>query len=119
MSSERASIGLDDEKIDIEELIVKDQKPHKLTSEQQKNMEKEGRKLGFVSRQPKKRRRVSLYTAQFGGKCREGMKDLFQDIGEHLGCYDTETLEKAILALIQKEGLEDLEKRFQVIINAR
>ena len=38
MSSERASLGLD-EKIDIEELIVKDQKPHKLTPEQQKNIE--------------------------------------------------------------------------------
>lgn len=115
MSSERASLGLNEEQIDLEELVIKGQQAHKLTLDQQMAMEREGAKLGFVSRQPKKRRRVSPYTAQFGGKCREGMKSLFQDIGEHLGCYDTETLEKAILALIQKEGLDKLENRFYEI----
>ncbi len=96
MSNDRASLGLDEEQIDLEELITKGHQPHKLTQEQQKIMQRGGEKLGFVSRQPKKRRRVSPYTAQFGGKCREDMKTLFQDIGEHMGCYDTVTLEKAI-----------------------
>lgn len=43
------------------------------------------------------------------------MKTLFQDIGEHMGCYDTETLEKAILALLEKENLYELQKRFKEI----
>ncbi len=115
MTNDRASLGLDEEQIDIQDLVIKRQQPHKLTHDQQIAMEREGAKLGFVSRQPKKRRRVSPYTAQFGGKCREGMKDLFQDIGEHLGCYDTVTLEKAIYALLEKENLYELQKRFKKI----
>ena len=114
-NQERASLGFDDEdsqeiptkdQISLEELTGATEQP-KPTPQQQKALIAEGAKHGFVSREPKKRRRVSPYTAQFGGKCREGMKSLFQDIGEHLGCYDTETLDKAILALIEKEGLQD------------
>ncbi len=116
MTNDRASLGLDEEPIDLQDLIVKGKKPHRITLEQQKTMEIEGEKLGFVSREPKKRRRVSPYTAQFGGKCREGMKDLFQDIGAHMNCYDTETLEKAILALLEKEKLYELQKRFKKIV---
>ena len=115
MSNDRASLGLDENQIDLQELVIKGEQSHKLTPDQQKIMEREGAKLGFVSRQPKKRRRVSPYTAQFGGKCREGMKTLFQDIGEHMGCYDTETLEKAIFALLEKENLYELQKRFKEI----
>jgi len=118
---ERASLGFDDEgtqdQIDLEELAGATEQP-KPTAEQQKALVTEGAKHGFVSREPKKRRRVSPYTAQFGGKCREGMKALFQDIGEHLGCYDTETLEKAILALIEKEGLQDkaIGKQYKALV---
>ena len=120
---ERASLGFDDEdkpqenQIDLEDLIGAAEQP-KPTPQQQKALVEEGAKHGFVSREPRKRRRVSPYTAQFGGKCREGMKALFQDIGEHLGCYDTETLEKAILALIEKEGLhnKDIGKRYKELV---
>jgi len=118
MSNHRASLGLDneqDEHIDLEELTGGMEQP-KPTQEQQKALLAEGAKLGFVSREPKKRRRVSPYTAQFGGKCREGMKPLFQDIGERMDCYDTETLELAILALIEKEGLSDLKTKYAELI---
>ena len=40
------------------------------------------------------------------------MKELFQDIGEYKKCYDTQTLEFAILALIEKEDLEDMKIRY-------
>lgn len=53
MSNDRASLGLNEEQIDLEELVIKGQQPHKLTLDQQKTMEREGAKLGFVSRQPK------------------------------------------------------------------
>ena len=71
--------------------------------------------LCLINRKHRKRQRVSQYTVQFGRKCREGMKTLFQDIGEHMGCYDTETLEKAIFALLEKENLYELQKRFKEI----
>ena len=50
MSNDRASLGLNEEQIDLEELVIKGQQPHKLTLDQQKTMEREGAKLGFVSR---------------------------------------------------------------------
>ena len=116
MPNERASIGLEEDAISIEELATANQQNVKPTPKQQAKIYKEAEKLGFVSRQPIKRRKVSPYTDQFGGKCREGMKALFQDIGEHLGCYNTETLERAILALIEKEGLDDLAKRYKSLV---
>lgn len=116
MGKERARVSFDDDEtqIDLEELAASTHKK-KPTAKQQNAITREAEKTGFVSRQPKKRRKVSPYTAQFGGKCREGMKDLFQDIGSRLDKYDTETLELAILALIEKENLKDLkEKYFQI-----
>lgn len=101
----------DDEQIDLADLtnITSHPKP---TQEQHKKIIKEAEKVNFVSREPR-RRRKSPYTAQFGGKCRVGMKSLFQEIGERLDCYDTETLELAILALIEKEKLDELKEKYE------
>jgi hypothetical protein len=101
----------DDEQIDLEDLTGGISQPL-ATEKQRKAVKAVAERSKFSSREPKKRRKVSPYTAQFGGKCRESMKDVFQGIGEHMGWYDTETLERAILALIEKEGLEDLKKKY-------
>lgn len=40
-------------------------------------------------------------------KCRPQMRELFQNLSEHLDVYDHTTFERAILALIEKEGTEE------------
>lgn len=35
------------------------------------------------------------------------MRELFQNLSEHLDVYDHTTFERAILALIEKEGTEE------------
>jgi len=114
-NNERTSLGLDTEnQIDLEELTgtMPRQKP---TAQQQNDIYKAGEKAGFVSRQPTRRRKVSPYSAQFGGRCREGMKALFQEVGENMDSYDNVTLELAILALIEKEGFDDLKAKYEEI----
>lgn len=115
MDRQRAGFNLEDETIDLEELTSIKSKGN-LTKEQIKKVDIEAEKLGFISRQPKKRRKKSPYTAQFGGKCREGMKELFQDIAERMDLYDTKTLELAILALIEKQGFEDLMEQYKNLV---
>lgn len=116
MGSERAKLGWDEEEsandeskdgVDIGEIVGVKKNPE-ITNEQRQIIVEEAKKSGFISRQPKKRRKVSPYTAQFGGKCREGMKELFQEFADRKGLYDTQALELAILALFEKEQCEDL-----------
>jgi hypothetical protein len=117
MSQKRAGLSLEDDQIDLEELTGGAPQAAPVDKDKlRKSLDKVGEKTGFVSREPRRRRR-SPYTAQFGGKCREGMKALFQEIGEELGCYDTETLERAILALIEKEKLTAIQKEYEKLIN--
>jgi hypothetical protein len=121
-NQQRTSLGLDDDnseleiknQIDLEELTGAGQRPAP-TSEQQKAIMKAGEAQGFVSRQPTKRRRVSPYQAQFGGKCREGMKALFQEVAERLKIHDTQALELAIKALIEENGYDDLLAKYQAL----
>lgn len=108
----------DNEEVDIADLIAPDRR-EKPTREEFTNVELEAEALGFVRRQPKKRRRMSPYTAQFGGKCRPGMKEIFQEIGERLDLYDTQTLERAILALLEKEELDDLVGQFEKLVKEK
>ncbi len=125
MVRERAKFNFDEEEatddgeirtgVDIEEIVGVKTSPE-ITNQQREIIIEEAKKAGFISREPKKRRKVSPYTAQFGGKCRVGMKELFQDIGAQLGKYDTQTLELAIIALIEKENMEDLEKQFYDLV---
>ncbi|MEJ1295897.1 MAG: hypothetical protein RPU64_09090 [Candidatus Sedimenticola sp. (ex Thyasira tokunagai)] len=112
-SQQRSPLGLDDENpIDLEELTGAGQRPAP-TVEQTKAILKAGEQTGFVSREPKKRRRVSPYQAQFGGKCRDGMKPLFQEVAERLDIHDTKALELAIKALIEKHGYDDLLAKYE------
>ena len=111
----RTSLDFGDDLIDLNELTG-GQRPV-LTKKEQKAFLDAGEKTGFVSREPtKKRRKVSPYSAQFGGRCREGIKALFQEIADRLNLYETQTLELAILALIEKEGFDDLKKRYEYLV---
>lgn len=119
VGKERASVGLDDDdQIDIEEIAnvgKKKPKSKKLPPE----LLKAGQETGFVSRPSLKtlprrggRAKYSPYQKQFGGRCREGMKDLFREAAVRLDMYDSEALELAVLALIEKHGFDDLMNRY-------
>ena len=66
---------------------------------------------------PTKRRgrKKSPYTIAKGVKIREGMPELFIELAEHLGLQDNQTFERAILALIEKEGTDALLQRYRNI----
>lgn len=111
-NQQRTSLGLDDDPIDLEEFtdVVKRPAP---TKKQQQAIMKAGEQQGFVSREARKRRRVSPYQSQFGGKCRHGMKQLFQEVAERLDIHDTQALEMAIEALIKENQYDDLLAKYQ------
>lgn len=114
MSKERAPLNLDDE-LDLSGFEPKQK--NQRTKTEQRTIEAVAKKSGFISRQPKKRhrRRVSPYTDQLGVKVRQGMKELFQAVGERMEVYDHTTFERALLALIEQEGYSDLKKQFTEI----
>ena len=125
--SKRVSLGLDDDKptttsIDLEELAQAHTNNVKPSSDLKDVLEKEGEKYGFVSRQPNRRpaKKRSPYIVQNNMKMRIGMKELFQEVSLRLGTYDQETLELALLSLIEKEGLDDLHSHYhQLVQNPR
>lgn len=69
--------------------------------------------MAEIHNQTRARRRVSPYKSQFGGKCREGMKPLFQEVAERMDIHDTQALELAIEALIKQNGYDDLLTQFK------
>lgn len=123
MGKERAHLDLDDDDIDLTEVIGKRATPQvKPTKRDARRIEDAAKGSGFVSREVKRmgRPRTSPYKAQFGGRCREGMKPLFQKIGEELDCADSVTLELAIQALIEKhEELSKFKDEFEELLNKR
>lgn len=74
---------------------------------------------GFPSRSAAKtttrrrRRKTSPFQDQVGIKCRNGMKELFQDLGDVMNTHDHTTFEKAIQALLEQKGDVALLKRFK------
>lgn len=113
MSKERASLNLDDD-LDLSGFTPKQQKPQEKPD--YKTIESVAEQSGFVSRESKRRRRKrprSPYQAQLNLKCREGVKTLFQALGERLEVHDHTTFEQALLALIEKQGYADLEAQFR------
>ena len=122
MPRERAHLDFGDD-LDLSEFQPKTPEPKQKTDQKattQKAIEEIGKSTGFVSREPqkqKKRRRViSPYKDQLNVKCRPEVKDLFQDIGERLVVHDHTTFERAIFALIEKEGYTDLAARYKDIV---
>ncbi len=115
MGNQRAGLNIEDP-IDIVEL-VKTNKTNNMLSQQEK-LKQIAELEGFTSRQPQKRkirRKKSPFTSQIGIKVRPEVRDLFQDIGGYLNVYDHTTFEKAILALLEKEGASELLRKYKLI----
>lgn len=113
MAKEREALNLfgdTSEGIDLEELT---QKPLKSKQMGKAQLEEIAKQTGFISRLPRKKRSRTKYTSQLNIKVREGVKPLFQEIGEHLETFDNETFERAMLALIEKEGTKEQLTRFK------
>lgn len=115
MTKERAHLNLDDN-LDISgfQPVSKVKKSDIDT----KAMEELAEHSGFVSRKHKSQRRKkpqSPFKNQLNLKCRDNMRELFQDIGERLGVHDHTTFEQALLALVEKNGYDDLLKRYKDI----
>lgn len=122
MSKQRARLALDDldnndsSQVDISSLLNNTQNLPR--SFDNNLVEKVAEKSGFVSRQPRKRRRLeSPYQYQCNLKTREGIKEIFQEIGMRKQIFDHSTFEKAVLALLEKEGMDDLISQFKRITN--
>ena len=120
MGNQRPTLDLDDdsEPVSIEELAGKSGVQKNLIDpESVKNVAEQS---GFPSREdaskPRRRRKKSPYTQQLGLKVRPQMRELFQDMGEHLGVYDHTAFERAILALIAAEGTPEQLKTYKAIV---
>lgn len=116
MAKEREALNLFSDasdisdEIDLEELTKKPSQPKQIGKAQ---LEEIAKQTGFVSRLPRKKRSRTKYTAQLNVKIREGVKPLFQELGGHLDIFDHETFERAMLALIEKEGTKEQLARFK------
>lgn len=114
MAKERAHLNFADD------LDLSDFQPITKKSKEkpdQKLIEKAAVQSGFPSRDPTKkqrrRRKPTPYIDQLNIRCRSGVKEIFQDLSESLDLRDHTTFEKAIQALIEKEGSEEYLKRFK------
>lgn len=114
-SKKRAALQFDDlESIDISEIA---QPKKKITNFEKAAIERVAEKSGFVKRSPSRRSRPkSSHVIQVNLKSREGVKEIFQDIGAQLGIFDHTTFERAIQALLEKEKLTNLLKEFKKIV---
>ncbi len=114
---DRPSLNLGDDDLDLSDFHPTE--PKKLGEGEKNKVEQVAEQSGFVSRSGRQRRRrvsKSPYKDQIGLKCRVGMKELFQDLGNHLEIYDHTTFERALLLLIEKEGTKEQLKTFQEIV---
>jgi hypothetical protein len=113
MPKERASLNLTDDDLDLSGFAPRGER--KRERPDPKTIEIVAEQSGFISREGKRRRKRqrSPYQAQLNLKCREGIKTLFQELGDCLDVHDHTTFEQALLALIEKQGFSDLEARFR------
>lgn len=124
MTQERAGFGLnsdnsDPNQIDLEELTGAANSLHQDTSKLKKALQSAGEETGFNrSEAPKKKvRKRSPYVIQKNIKMRVGMAELLAEITAALKSgSDQETLETAMLSLLEKEGLNDLKEKYERLI---
>src|SRR5688572_10602927 len=113
MGNQRAGLDLDN--IDIEELAGKGRGTHK-PSVDPARIQEVAEQSGFISRQPQKKRRQrkkSPYTEQLCVRVRPGMKGLFQDMADLMDTRDHTAFERALLALIEKNGTAELMQQYK------
>lgn len=117
MSKAREHLSIEEDHIDLEELISEPKSPP--SREEFERMQRAGEKFGFVDRSPKvkKQKKRTPYIIQHNSKMRLGMKELLNDLTVYIEAKsDQETLERGILALIEKENAENLLIRFNELI---
>lgn len=116
MVKERSGLHLNDD-LDLTSFAPKTQLRHHSEGEKQAIVQA-AEESGFTSREPRIRRRkpTSPYKIQLNLKVRNGMKELFQDMGARLYVHDHTIFERALLALIKQEGQDDLLQRYKEII---
>ncbi|MEP6606069.1 MAG: hypothetical protein ABJA60_08120 [Nitrosospira sp.] len=116
MGKERAGLNLNED-IDLTAFAPKI-RPRPKSEEENHAIKQAAEQSGFTSREPKMRRRKpsSPYKIQLNLKVRDGIKELFQDVGERLNVHDKTAFEKALLALIEKEQQTDLLQRYSDIV---
>lgn len=116
MGRERAGLNLSDD-LDLTSFVPKT-RPRPESEEESRAIKQAAEQSGFISREPRMRRRkpASPYKIQLNLKVRDGIKELFQDLGERLYIHDKTVFERALLALIEKEGQGDLLQRYREIV---
>ncbi len=115
MGKERAHLNLEDD-FDVSEFQPIKKEGQGATDKN--TIKKVAEESGFPSRENKVRRRIrqqSPFKNQLNLKCRDNMKELFQDIGAYLDVRDHTTFERAVLALLEKEGATDLLQKYRNI----
>lgn len=115
MSDKRATLDFGSDESSSEETISLQDLVSKKTSSKKKDVpleaiKKVSEQSGFVSREVKHRRTrpQSPYLVQLNLKTKDGVKEIFQEIGARLGVFDQNTFERAITALLEKEKMVDL-----------
>lgn len=123
MSQKRAGLSLDNQ-TDIEEFTQTEQQPAPVDkAEIKKRLSKAGEITGFGSREPKKKGKVgrpksTVYLVQKNIKMRLGMPEILAEVTAATGGNsDQETIEKALLAFIEKEGLKALKAKYEKAIS--
>lgn len=124
MPNKRASLDLDivatndGDEIDISSFVNTGNKK-KISIHNKDQILKEVKEQGFISREPAPTRRVisrSPFVEQTNFKTRIGLKGLVRELSTRLKIYDQETWDRAFLALLEKEGFDDLVHEYYELI---
>jgi hypothetical protein len=120
MSSERKPLDIDlDEELNLTGAVKATAKKVPFTKAQREVGEATSEAAGFPSSEAKKTRRrrtKSPHTEQLGFKARSEVKEVFQELSDTLGIYDHTTFERAVVALLEKEGSTDLLSRISELV---
>lgn len=111
MPKQREGLGLGEPTIDLAGIAGQagQPKPRYTMDEIHRMGEKAG--FGFVDRTPrtaKKQRERSPYIVQHNVKLRVGMREVIESIASRLDVSSQVVIERGILALLEKEGFEDI-----------
>lgn len=85
------------------------------SDDEKKLIEEIAKKQGFTKREPEIRSQ-SQYTEQFNVRCKSGLNELANDIQYLCKIKKQVLLEQAILAFLEKEGVDSLLAKYHDII---
>jgi hypothetical protein len=114
---ERTHLDLGDDEVDVSGFTPTTRNKDNIPDAEK--IEEAAEQSGFVSRNGRRKRRkkpASPFKDQLNLKCREPIKELFEDVGDYLVIHNHTMLERALLALIEKEGTKEQLKAYQEIV---